>query len=614
MSAQIKPLEMNEDRYRVACPFYGEKDYTFSFEFASVNAVWQEHDVDSASLVAKPNIWMGEERQDHYSDGQRDGAAIERVFAYREGRGFTLVCLNDQLYLMLRIWEEDQHGKVSLASRRAKSAVKVATRTASGKSEPLIFSHADPCIVKLETKDGVSTVKVWNTRKTAEAPFILDDFGEDFKGFFSGFTEFQFNTIPLAVKNGRHSLQLERVTAWRGNPQPEGERNFRDFLGEKKQVLKGFGYRQLPLERLSAYYPFEKNRWDALYNGLFHTLDTADVDMTATQGLCFDAFKNTCSLTLRPSVGQGASASLILNVLLKESRLFNITTVAAQIDAWGKSEPVLSRRKQWLNFKHLLKDIETFDPAKAFVLSSYYKDGTLADIIKTGVLTHRLPHFMKQLALSNFEVESQIKDTIGRLRLKLNEDKKVLYEHRDTIGRLRFKTSTSKRAVIFMVQVSRRMNLDAAGDELSYEEKVVFKDAQGHDQGATDLKDFPGFLLLSLSDDRKMFNVFFARSGSDLSGPLVATLTYTVPQVADQVPAYLDEVILELGVGALAMEGPMIAVKSLGLWNAALWQREGLVTGADKLDQDYNVRTLAHLSFSGLLNPLIAQYKKTLEA
>ncbi|WP_248796031.1 hypothetical protein [Pseudomonas sp. MWU13-2105] len=614
MSAQIKPLEMNEDRYKVVSPFYGEKDYAFSFEFASVNAVWQGRAVDSASLVAKPNIWMGEERQDHYSDGQREGAADERVFAYREGRGFTLVCLNDQLYLMLRIWEEDEHGNVSLASRRAKSALKVATRTVSGKTEPLMFSHADPCIVKLETQGGVSTVKVWNTQKAGEAPFILGDFGEDFKSFFSAFTEFQFNTIPLAVKNGRHSLKLERVAAWRGNAQPEGKGNFRDFLDEKKQLLKGFGYRQLPLQRLSAYYPFEKNRWDVLDNGLFHTVDTADFEITATQGLCFDAFKNKCSLTLRPSVGQGASASLILNVLLDESRLFNITTVSAQIDVWGKSEPVLSRRKHWLNFKRFLEDIETFDPAKPFVLSPSYKDGSLAEIIKAGVLTHRLPNFMKQLGVSNFEVESQIKDTIRRLQLKLNEDKKLLYERRDTIGMLRFKASTSKSAVVFRVQVLRRMNADAAGAELSYEEKVVFQDTQGHDQGATDLKHFPGFLLLSLSDDRKAFNVFFARSGSDLSGPLVATLTYTAPQAADQAPGYLDEVILELGVGAFGMEGPMITVKNLGLWNTALWQRGGLVTGGDKLDQDYNVKTLAHLGFSGSLNPLIVQYKKSLKA
>ncbi|MEF9672299.1 hypothetical protein QNM99_07810 [Pseudomonas sp. PCH446] len=614
MSAQIKPLEMNEDRYKVACPFYGEKDYTFSFEFTSVNAVWQEQDVDSASLVAKPNIWMGEERQDHYSDGQREGAADERVFAYREGRGFTLVCLNDQLYLMLRIWEEDEQGNVSLASRRAKSAVKVATRTVSGKAEPLMFSHAQPCIVKLETQDGVSTVKVWNTQKAGEAPFILDGFGESFKDFFSGFTEFQFNTIPSSVKNGRHSLKLERVAAWRGNTQPEGKRNFRDFLDEKKQVLKGFGYRQLPLERLSAYYPFERNRWDALGHGLFHAVNNADFEIAVTQGLYFDAFKNKCSLTLRPSVGQGASVSLVLNVLLKESHLYKITTVRAQIEAWARSEPVLLRRQQWLSFYKIVKDIEAFDPVRPFVLSSDYKDGTLADIISASTLSHRLPHFMKQLAVSNFEVESRIKDTIRRLQLKLNEDKKRLYERRDTIGMLRLKTSTSTSAVVFMVQVLRRMNVDAAGAELSYEEKVVFKDAQGHDQGGTDLKDFPGFLLLSLSDDRTVFNLFFARAESDLSGALVAALSYTVTQVADQAAVYLDEVILELGLGAFAMEGPMIAVKSLGLWNTALWQREGLVTGGDKPDRDYNVKTLVHLGFSGSLNPLIAQYKKTLKA
>ena len=610
MSALIKPLEMNEDRYKVACPFYGEKNYTFTFEFARVNAVWQEHDVDAASLVAKPNIWMGEEKQGYYSDGQGQGAAGERVFAYREGRGFTLVCLNDQLYLMLRIWEEDEHGKVSLASRWAKSVVKVATRTVSGKAEPLVFSHAAPCIVKLETKAGVSTVKVWNTQQVGETPFILDDFGEEFKDFFSGFTEFQFNTIPQAVKNGRHSLTLERVATWRGNPQPEGKRNFKDFLGEKKQVLKCFGYRQLPLERLSAYYPFEKNRWAALDNALFYAVVNTDFEITATQGLCFDAFRNKCSLTLRPSVGQGASASLILNVLLKASRLFKITTVSAQLDARIKSEPVLSQRKHWLNFKRILKDIEAFDPTQPFVLSSDYKDGTLAGVIKTGALTHTLPQFMNQLSMSNFEVESQINDTIRRLQLKLNDDKKKLYERRETIGMLRFKTSASKNTVVFMIQIVRRMNVDAVGVELNYEEKVVFKDAQGHDLGGIDLKDFPGFLLLSVGDDRKIFNVFFACSESDLSGPLIAALTYTTPQAADQAPVYLDEVVIELGVGAFGMDGPMIAIKSLGLWGAALWQREGLVTVDDKRDQDYNVKTLAHLSFSGSLNSLIAQYKK----
>ncbi|WP_218168367.1 hypothetical protein, partial [Pantoea sp. B9002] len=102
-------------------------------------------------------------------------AADERVFSYRLGRSFTLVCLNDQLYLMLRVWEENQEGEVLSASRRNRSAVKVATRMVSGKAEALMLSHEDPCVIKLETRNGLSTVKVWNTRKTGEAPYTLGD-------------------------------------------------------------------------------------------------------------------------------------------------------------------------------------------------------------------------------------------------------------------------------------------------------------------------------------------------------------------------------------------------------------------------------------------------------
>jgi len=613
MSAQVKLFEMNEDRYKVACPFYGEKDYVFTFKFAAVNAVWQTHDADSASLVAKPNIWMGEEKEDHYVAEQRPGAVDERVFSYRLGRSFTLVCLNDQLYLMLRVWEENKEGKVSSASRRNESTIRVATREVLGKTEPLMFSHQDPCVIKLETKDGLSTVKVWNTQKTGEAPYILSGFGDGFRDFFSGFSEFQFNTIPVAIKNGRHSLRLERVAAWVGNIQPEGKENFRDYLEEKKQVLKCFGYRQLPLERLSAYYPFQKNRWAVLNNDLFYSVENAHFAIETTQGLCFDAFKNKVSVSLTPSAGQGVSSSFMLNVSLKESRLFEVQTVGSLIDRWSLSEPVFSRRQYGLNFKKIVQGVERFDPAGSFVPAAHYKDRTLVDVIKTGALASRLPLFIEQLRVSNFEVAGQLKATMSQLQLKLNEDKKTLYTRRADIGVLTCKTSAPESRIVFTVQVLRRMKVDSASGELSHEAKVVFNDNQGNDRGAIDLKDFPCFLLLSLSDDRKAFNLFTARADSDFSSALDASLTYAIDQAEPQGNQTIDEVILTLGLGKDSGNGPMISIKDLGLWNTALWQREGLLTAGDKVDKDYNVKTLAHLSFSGLLNPLVEQYKKSLK-
>ena len=617
MSAQAKLLEMNEDRYKVACPFYGEKDYVFTLKFTAVNAVWQVHDADSASLVAKPNIWMGEEREDHYAVEQRAGAADERVLSYRLGRSFTLVCLNDQLYLMLRVWEEDKEGKVSSASRRNKSAVKVATRMVSGKTEVLMFSHQDPCVIKLETQDGLSTVKVWNTQKTAETPYILGDFGDKFRDFFAGFSEFQFNTIPVAIKNGRHSLRLERVAAWVGNSQPEGLANFRDCLEEKKQVLKSFGYRQLPLERLSAHYPFQKNRWGALDNNLFYSLENAHFSIETTQGLSFDAFRNKASLSLTPTAGQGVSGSCMLNVRWKESRLFEVQTVASLVDRWNLSEPVFSRRQYGLNFKRIVEDVERFDPDRAFVPGAHYKDRTLVNIIKTGTLASRLPLFIEQLRVSNFEVVGQLKATMSQLQVKLNEDKKALYSRRADIGVLTCKTSAPQNSIVFTVQMLRRMKVDSATGELSNEAKVVFHDVEGNDRGAIDVKDFPCFLLLSLSDDRKAFNVFTARADSDLSSALDASFTYAISPTTDQANPQdnktIDEVSLTLGLGNTGGGGPMISIRDLSLWRSALWRREGLLTVGDKVDKDYNVKTLAHLSFSGSLNPLVEQYKKSLK-
>ncbi|MPQ66893.1 MULTISPECIES: hypothetical protein [unclassified Pseudomonas] len=617
MSAQVKLLEMNEGRYKVACPFYGEKDYAFTFKFTAVHAVWQAHDADSASLVAKPNIWMGEEKEDHYVIEQRPGAAEERVLSYRLGRSFTLVCLNDQLYLMLRVWEEDKEGKVSAASRRNKSAVKVATRMVSGKVEPLMFSHQDPCVIKLETREGLSTVKVWNTQKIGETPYILSDFGDAFNGFFSGFSEFQFNTIPVAIKNGQHSLRLERVAAWVGNAQPEGVENFRDYLEEKDQVLKCFGYRQLPLERLSAYYPFQKNRWGTLNDELFYAVENTHFDIETTQGLCFDAFKNKVSLSLTPSAGQGASGSFMLNVLLKEPRLFEITTVGSLIDTWSRKEPVFSKRQYGLNFKKIVEDVERFDPAATFVPGAHYKDRTLAEMIKIGALASRLPLFMEQLRVSNFEVTGQLKATMSQLQVKLNEDKKALYTRRADIGVLTCKTSVPQNSIVFTVQMLRRMKVDSVTGELSHEEKMVFHDDQGNDRGAIDLKDFPCFLLLSLSDDRKAFNVCAARTDSDLSRGLDASLTYAIAPAVDQTKPQdnqtIDEVMLTLGLGSTGGGGPMISIKDLSFWRSALWRREGLLTVGDKVDKDYNVKTLAHLSFSGSLNPLVEQYKKSLK-
>ncbi|WP_338526576.1 hypothetical protein NUH87_14695 [Pseudomonas batumici] len=613
MSAQVKLFEMSEDRYKVACPFYGEKDYVFTFKFTAVNAVWQTHDADSASLVAKPNIWMGEEKEDHYVAEPRPGAADERVFAYRLGRSFTLVCLNDQLYLMLRVWEENKEGKVSSASRRNESTIRVATREVLGKTEPLMFSHQDPCVIKLETKDGLSTVKVWNTQKTGEAPYILSGFGDGFRDFFSGFSEFQFNTIPVAIKNGRHSLRLERVAAWVGNTQPEGKENFRDYLEEKKQVLKCFGYRQLPLERLSAYYPFQKNRWAVLDNALFYSVENAHFAIEATRGLCFDAFKNKVSLSLTPSAGQGSSGSFMLDVLVKDSQSFEIQTVGSLIDRWSLSEAVFSRRQYGLSFKKIVEDVERFDPAGSFVPAAHHKDRTLVDVIKTGALASRLPLFIEQLRVSNFEVAGQLKATMSQLQLKLNEDKKTLYTRRADIGVLTCKTSAPESRIVFTVQVLRRMKVDSASGELSHEAKVVFNDDQGNDRGAIDLKDFPCFLLLSLSDDRKAFNLFAARADSDLSTALDASLTYAIDQAEPQGNQTIDEVILTLGLGKDSGNGPMISIKDLGLWSTALWRREGLLTVGDKVDKDYNVKTLAHLSFSGSLNPLVEQYKRSLE-
>ncbi len=617
MSAPAKLLEMNENRYKVGCPFYGEKDYAFTFEFTAVNAVWQVHDADSASLVAKPNIWMGEEKEDHYTVEQRQGAADERVFAYRLGRSFTLVCLNDQLYLMLRVWEEDKEGKVSAASRHNKSALKTAARMVSGKTEPLMLSSQNPCVIKLETKDGLSTVKVWNTKKAGEVPYTLGDFGDTFRYFFSGFSEFQFNTIPVAIKTGRHSLRLERMAAWVGNSQPEGGENFRDYLEEKKQQLKCFGYRQLPLEHLSAHYSLRKNRWGVFGNDLFYSLENAHFTVESTQGLCFDAFRNRCSISLTPSAGQGASSSFILNVLLKETRLFEIQTVAALIDAWNKSEPVFSKRKHGLDFKRIVEGVERFDPSEPFVLGAHYKDRALVETIKASTLADRLPHFVGQLDASDFAVEGQLKASMSQLQLKLNEDKKALYTRRADIGVLTCKTSTPANSTVFGIQILRQMKVDSANGELVYEEKMLFNDAQGNDHGALDLKGFPYFLLLSLNDDRKAFNLFAARADSDLCAALEASLSYafshTSEQTEPQQNQMIDEVILTLGLGNESGDGPMISIKDLSLWARALWQRDGLLTAGDQIDKDYNVKTLAHLSFAGSLNPLVEQYKKSLK-
>ncbi|NWD66189.1 hypothetical protein HX870_00965 [Pseudomonas gingeri] len=613
MSAQVKRFEMNEERYKVACPFYGEKDYAFTFEFTAINAVWKANDADSASLVAKPNIWMGEEREDHYVLEQRPGAADERAFSYRLGRSFTLVCLNDQLYLMLRVWEENQQGQVSAASRRSKSALKVAARMVSGKTEALMFSHEKPCVIKLETKDGLSTIKVWNTEKTGEEPYILSDFGDGFRDFFSGFSEFQFNTIPVAIKNGQHSLRLERVAAWVGNAQPEGKEIFRDYLEEKKQRLKGFAYRQLPLECLSAYYPFKKNRWGLLGNDLFYSVENAHFAIETTQGLCFDAFENKVSVSLTPSADRGACASFMLNLWVQELRSFELQTVASLIERWSLSESVFSRRQHGLRLKRIVQDVERFDPAGSFVPSADYKDQTLVDVIKTSTLASQLPLFIGQLSVSNFEVAGQLKTTMSQLQLKLNEDKKALYSHRADIGVLTCKASVPQNNVVFTVQILRRIKVDSASGELSHEAKMLLRDDQGNDRGAIELKNFPCFLLLSLSDDRRAFNLFAAGADSDLCAELEASLTYAIGQAGPQKNQTIDEVILTLGLGKKSANGPMISIRDLSLWRSALWRREGLLTVGDKVDKDYNVKTLAHLSFSGSLQPLVEQYKKSLK-
>ncbi|NWC11473.1 hypothetical protein HX776_22035 [Pseudomonas agarici] len=615
MSVQAKLLEMNESRYKVACPFYGEKDYTFTFEFAAVNAVWQVHDADSASLVAKPNIWMGEEKEDHYTVEQRQGATGERVFAYRLGRSFTLVCLNDQLYLMLRIWEENKEGEVSSASRRNKSAVKVATRMVSGKTEPLIFSHQDPCVIKLETQAGLSTIKVWNTKKTGEAPYILGDFGDAFKDFFSGFGEFQFNTIPLDIKNAQHSLRMERVAAWVGNTRPESEGNFRDYLEERKALLKCFGYRQLPLERLSAHYPLLKNRWGTLDNSLFYSVESADFSIGADRGLCFDAFRNKCSISLTPSADRGVSSAFMLDVRLKDPRSVEIQTVASLINTWSQSETVFSRRKYGFDLKKIVEDVERFDPAEPFVAGAHYKDPNLAVVIKSSTLASSLANFIGQLSASDFALKGQLKDTMNQLQFKLNEDKKILYTRRTDIGVLTCKTSAPESSTVFSVQILRQMRSGSADGDPSYEEKMVFNDHQGHERGAIDLKGFPCFLLLCLSDDRKAFNLFAARTDSDLCTGLEASLTYAMSPSTDQATSRkdqtIDEVILTLGRGTGAGNGPMISIKDLSLWRSALWRREGLLTAGERIDRDYNVKTLAHLSFSGSLGSLIEQYEKS---
>ncbi|MGY2227553.1 hypothetical protein ACW9IK_33090 [Pseudomonas gingeri] len=615
MSAQAKLLEMNEHRYKVACPFYGEKDYAFTFEFTAVNAVWQAHDADSASLVAKPNIWMGEEREDHYTVAQRPEAADERVFAYRLGRSFTLVCLNEQLYLMLRTWEEDREGKVLAASRRNKSAVKVATRMVSGKTEPLMFAHGDPCVIKLETRDGLSTVKVWNTGKAGEAPYILGDFGEAFRDFFAGFSEFQFNTIPLAIKNGRHSLRLERVAAWVGNARPEGEANLRDYLEEKKSLLKGFGYRQLPLEQLIAHYPLQKNRWGTLDNKLFHSVENANFSIEAARGLCFDAFRNSCSVSLTPAADRGVSSGFMLDVRLKEPRSLEIQTVVSLIDRWNKAQSVFSRRKHGLDFKKIVEDVERFDPAEPFVAGAHYNDRTLAQFIGTSTLAGSLPNFIGQLGVSDFSVEAQLKATMRQLQLKLNEDKQTLYTRRTDIGALTCKTAAPESSTRFSLQILRQMKAGPANGELAYEEKMVFSDPQGNERGSVDLEGFPCFLLLCLSDDRKAFNLFVARADSDLSGGLEAALTYAISPAGDQAASQEDpaiaEVVLTLGLGTGVGNGPMLAIRDLSLWSSALWQREGLLTAGEKIDRDYNVKTLAHLGFSGSLGSLIEQYEKS---
>ncbi|NWD08174.1 hypothetical protein [Pseudomonas gingeri] len=617
MSAQAKLFEMNEDRHKVACPFYGEKDYAFTFEFTAVNAVWQAHDADSASLVAKPNIWMGEDKEDHHVLEQRQDAADERVFSYRLGRSFTLVCLNDQLYLMLRVWEENQEGEVLSASRRNRSAVKVATRMVSGKAEALLLSHEDPCVIKLETRNGLSTVKVWNTRKTGEAPYTLGDFGDAFRDFFSGFSEFQFNTIPVDIKNGRHSLRLKRAAAWVGNPLPEGEENFRDYLEEKARQLKCFGYRQLPLEQLSAYYPLQKNRWETLGSDPLCSVENAHFTIESTQGLCFDALRNKCSLSLTPSAGHGASGSFMLNLLLKDAGVSEVQTMTSLIDAWNKSEAVFSRRKHGLDFKRIVEEVERFDPAEPFVPGAHYKDRALVDTIRTSTLANRFAHFVGQLEVSDFVVEGQLKATMSQLQLKLNEDKKTLYTRRADIGVLTCRTSAPASSTVFAIQILRRMQVDSANGELSYEEQMVFTDGQGNDHGAIGLNGFPCFLLLSLSDDRKAFNLFVARADSDLSTALDASLTHAVSHATGQAESQknqtIDEVILTLGVGSGGDEGPMISLKDLSLWSGALWQREGLLTAGNKIDKDYNAKTLAHLSFSGSLETLVAQYKRSLK-
>jgi len=224
---------------------------------------------------------------------------------------------------------------------------------------------------------------------------------------------------------------------------------------------------------------------------------------------------------------------------------------------------------------------------------------------------------MSQLRVSNVDLAGPLKATMGQLQLKLNEDKEALYTRRADIGVLTCKTSAPQNSIVFTVQMLRRMKVDSATGELSHEAKVVFHDVEGNDRGAIDVKDFPCFLLLSLNDDRKAFNVFTARADSDLSSALDASFTYAISPTTDQANPQdnktIDEVSLTLGLGNTGGGGPMISIRDLSLWRSALWRREGLLTVGDKVDKDYNVKTLAHLSFSGSLNPLVEQYKKSLK-
>ncbi|SEI18380.1 hypothetical protein SAMN05216581_3648 [Pseudomonas asplenii] len=609
MSAHTTPLEMHERLHTVDNPFYGERDYSFSFEFYATEPIWQTHAVDYVSSdLAKPNIWMGESREDHYVTRSESEVWDERVFAERECKSFTLFCREGQLHLVLTVWGEDADAKKLPRSRYDKRFTTIATRQVAGKGDFLRLAHEQPCVIKLETQDGLSRVKVWNTRETGQEPFILDVPDESFRDFFAGFTTFQFNAVPSGDRTGKHSLMLQRVAAWRGNTAPEGKQNFRDCLEQQKNALQHFGFRQLPLEHLTAHYPLQNDRWSLLEQPGFFALKPAGPEWRAGQGLGFNLDHNQCRIALRATAERGACASLMLDIQPGAANLARITTLAAQVDAWARSEAGFTLRNHRLKFRTILAQVQAFDASQPFSLSLHDRDATLA-AIEQGQWPAGLGQFMAQLKVSRFSERSTLSQTLTQLQAALKKDQALNDQQTEELGILTLKMSAPEASMVFHLRICRSMTTDPATGTLRYEQRLVFQDSQGEEQGAFALQQSSGFLLLCLSDDRQAFELFFADSGRELATSLTASWGYSLAQVQGAVKGQvIDEVTLDLGRDGGTREGSRIALRHLSCWNRALWKREGLIGAEEKPDPDYNVKTLAHLHFSGLFGALLDAY------